>query len=76
MTADGASVAVVAAEMDPRAPTPPLDDFLVAYADDDNWWWRLSSGHHQNLFDEAVERMATAEYHVATGRLRYPEDFA
>ena len=43
------------------APTAPLADFLPAYEDDDNLWWRLSGGHHQNLFEEAVERMEIAE---------------
>lgn len=42
-------------------PTPDLDTFLVAYALDDNHWWRLSCGHHQNLFEEAVARMERAE---------------
>jgi hypothetical protein len=37
-------------------PTAPLDEFLAAYAEDDNLWWRISCGHHQNLFDAAVER--------------------
>jgi hypothetical protein len=41
--------------------TPKLDDFLVEYEADDNVWWRLACGHHQNLFEEAVERMQAAE---------------
>lgn len=39
-----------------RDATPPLRAFLDAYREDDNEWWRLSSGHHRNLFDEAVDR--------------------
>jgi len=45
----------------PQAPTAPLDDFLPAYTEDDNLWWRIGSGHHQNLFEEAIERMWDAE---------------
>ena len=41
--------------------TPPLDDFLREYEQDDNCWWRMACGHHQNLFEEAVERMQAAE---------------
>lgn len=41
--------------------TPPLDDFLAAYDADDNEWWRINCGHHQNLFEAAVERMHAAE---------------
>jgi len=33
-------------------PSPTLREFLTAYDADDNAWWRLSSGDHQNLFDE------------------------
>ncbi len=42
-------------------PTPPLDEFLPLYDADDNVWWAMDSGHHMNLFDEAVDRMQTAE---------------
>lgn len=45
---------VAAVLVDPAAPTPPLADFLDAYHRDDNLWWMLGSGHHQNLFEEAV----------------------
>lgn len=41
--------------------TPELDDFLARYEQDDNEWWRLASGHHQNLFEAAVDRMQAAE---------------
>lgn len=46
---------VAAVLTDPAAPTPPLRDFLAAYRDDDNIWWRISSGHHQNLFEAACD---------------------
>lgn len=41
--------------------TPLLDDFLREYEADDNVWWGMGCGHHQNLFEAAVERMETAE---------------
>lgn len=52
---------VRAALDDPQAPTPPLDDFLSVYRLDDGIWWRLECGHHQNLLDEAITRLETAE---------------
>lgn len=58
--------------------TPPLDEFLSRYAEDDNEWWRLSCGHHQNLFEEAVERieelqaLLQAERSHATDRRERP----
>lgn len=48
---------------DHNAPTPPLEEFLTAYYEDDNVFWQLASGHHQNLLDEAVDRMQQAERH-------------
>ena len=42
-------------------PTPPLDEFLREYEADDNIWWVMECGHHQNLFEAAVERMEEAE---------------
>lgn len=42
---------------DPNAPTPPLREFLSAYREDDNIWWMISCGHHQNLFEDAVEML-------------------
>jgi len=47
---------VAAMLTDDAAPTAPLDDFVQAYRLDDNIWWRISSGHHQNLFEAACER--------------------
>lgn len=41
--------------------TPPLDEFLRGYTQDDNIWWAMPCGHHQNLFEAAVERMERAE---------------
>jgi hypothetical protein len=41
----------------PHHPTCSLDDFLPAYERDDNVWWMIECGHHQNLFDAAVERL-------------------
>jgi hypothetical protein len=46
---------------DPQAPTAPLDDFITAMKWDDNWWWRISSGHHLNLFEAAIDRMTTTQ---------------
>lgn len=46
--------------------TPPLDKFLKSYDRDDNVWWTLACGHHMNLFEEAVERMRTAEAWLAS----------
>lgn len=34
-----------------------LASFRAAYALDDNAWWMLSSGEHQNLFDQACEEI-------------------
>jgi hypothetical protein len=45
-------------------PTAPLDAFVAEYEADDNIWWVIGCGHHQNLFDEAVERMLAAEVEV------------
>ena len=48
---------------DPNVPTAPLDEFVAAYEDDDNWWWRIACGHHQNLFEAAVERLTELRHH-------------
>jgi hypothetical protein len=42
-------------------PTPPLDAVVQALKADDNLWWVMGSGHHQNLFDAALERLEPAE---------------
>jgi hypothetical protein len=31
--------------------------FRSRYANDDNEWWRTECGEHQNLFEEACERL-------------------
>lgn len=54
-----------------HAPTAPLDEFIAAYGDDDNLWWSIDCGHHQNLFEAALE--ALAEYD-ATGYGRRVEN--
>jgi hypothetical protein len=38
-----------------KGPTAPLSDFIKAYNEDDNWWWRIECGHHQNLFEAALD---------------------
>lgn len=30
---------------------------MKLYDVDDNWWWRIECGHHQNLFEEALDRV-------------------
>jgi hypothetical protein len=42
---------------DDHAPTAPLMEFVTAYATDDNLWWHTACGHHQNLFDAAMDQM-------------------
>lgn len=44
--------------------TPTLDEFNAMYDEDDNIWWRIACGHHQNLYEAAVERYQTAEAQV------------
>lgn len=45
-------------EWEARGPTPGLDDFLAMAELDSNLWWRIGCGHHENLFDAAVEELA------------------
>jgi hypothetical protein len=42
-------------------PTAPLEDFLPEYEADDNLWWRIACGHHQNLFEAAVDERTLAD---------------
>lgn len=49
-----------------QAPTAGLNDFLEAYRDNNEWWWQISCGDHQNLFEEAVDRIHTLEAQIAT----------
>jgi hypothetical protein len=53
---------------DPKAPTAPLADFLAAYEKDDNEWWGIGCGHHQNLFEAAVDEVVRLT--VETEQLR------
>jgi hypothetical protein len=41
---------------DDNGPTPSVDEFLVMQERDSNLWWRIGCGHHENLFDSAVEQ--------------------
>lgn len=45
----------------PQASTADLTEFLMAYNADDSIWWMVSCGHHQNLFEAAVERIKELE---------------
>lgn len=49
--------------------TPTLDEYMAST--DSNAFWRLSAGDHQNLLDEAIDRMAEArrERDIAHGCL-------
>ena len=48
--------------------TPTLDEFNAMYDEDDNIWWRIACGHHQNLYEAAVERYQTAEAQIQAVR--------
>ena len=41
--------------------TPTLDAFAAMYDADEHLWWRIECGHHQNLYEAAVERYERAE---------------
>lgn len=56
------------ADLDWDGATPPLDAFLEAEKTDRQLWWRIGCGHHQNLLDEAVERLERAEAAIAAVR--------
>ena len=45
----------------PQAPTAPLAEFIDEYEHDDNVWWMIACGHHQNLFEAAIEERALAD---------------
>lgn len=49
--------AVIAMRDQHHAATAPLDEFVRTYADDDNWWWSIACGHHQNLFEQALDQI-------------------
>ena len=38
-----------------------LDEFIKKYEINDNEFWILSSGEHQNLLDEAIEKIEKLE---------------
>lgn len=42
---------------DLNTPSPTLDEFMEWYADDGNTFWFLQAGDHQNLLDEAIDRL-------------------
>ena len=48
--------------------TPPLAEFLAAFAQDDNEWWRLQGGDHLNLFEELLDERDAARAEVAALR--------
>lgn len=41
-------------------PTPPFEEYLAEEKKDPNFWWRIACGHHQNLLDDAIERIEIA----------------
>ena len=41
-----------------------LNEYMMT--DDSNAFWRLSSGDHQNLLDEAVDRMSDAHQRLTS----------
>ena len=48
--------------------TPTLDEFAAMYDEDEHLWWRIGCGHHQNLYEAAVERYEQAEAAIARVR--------
>lgn len=54
---------------DPMIPTAPLEEFIAAYEKDDNLWWSISCGHHQNLFEAAVEKIEQLQQTLRRVRL-------
>ena len=48
--------------------TPTLDEFAAMYDEDEHLWWRIGCGHHQNLYEAAVERYERAEAAIARVR--------
>ena len=63
--------------------TPTLDAFAKMYDEDEHLWWRIGCGHHQNLYEAAVERYEKAEAAIALVRgipekesdVGYPNDW-
>jgi hypothetical protein len=50
----------------PMTPTPSLAEYAELEKADRNFWWRLSCGHHQNLFEMAVDRIEVLEGKLAS----------
>ncbi len=48
--------------------TPTLDAFAAMYDEDEHLWWRIGCGHHQDLYEAAVERYEKAEAAIARVR--------
>ena len=62
-------------DMNYGGPTPSLAEFLVEYEKDNNVFWMLPSGHHQNLLEEALQRLLETRvllerYLAATGEVQ------
>lgn len=76
MPSDDIPASVREMEVNPQAPTCPLEDFLEAMRQDDNWWWRIACGHHLNLFEAALERMEAAEIGADEIRKMTMEEYA
>lgn len=60
-------------EQENRSPT--IAEFGKFTQTDRNAWWRLSSGDHENLFDEATDRIAELEAQInrIAKNIHYPE---
>lgn len=57
-----------------HAATAPLDEFWEDYRADDNVWWYVSCGHHQNLFDMAMQKVADLEQELSDRRSNESSD--
>ena len=45
--------------------TPPLDEAIKLLEENRNLWWTLECGHHQNLFEDALDRIASLRARIA-----------
>ena len=50
---------------DPLTPTAPLDEFIAAFEEDPNLWWRISTGHHLNLLEAAIDRISLERHELS-----------
>jgi transposase len=66
--------AVIAMRDRHHAATAPLMEFVPVYADDDNWWWSIACGHHQNLFDAALDRIDDLEAAIKRAEAQIAEE--